>query len=151
MEKQSRGIELGACMLSCVWLFLTLWTVDHQAPLSMEFSRQEYWSGLPFHTPGYLTDPGIELASLVSPALADGFFTTSPNSVSVQFSCSVIPTLCEPMDCSTPGLPVHHQLPEFTQIQCPSSQWCHQTISSSVIPFSYHLQSFPASGSFPVS
>ena len=49
-----------------------------QAPLSMEFSRQEYWSGLPFPTPGDLPDPGIKYASLVSPALAGGFFTIAP-------------------------------------------------------------------------
>ena len=49
------------CMsLSCVWHFETPWTVAHQAPLSMEFSRQEYWSGLPFPSPGDLPDPGIE-------------------------------------------------------------------------------------------
>ena len=54
------------------------------------------------------------------------------------------------MDCSTPGPPLHHQLPEFTQNSCPSSWWCHPTISSSVIPFSC-LQSFPASESFPMS
>ena len=71
---------------SHVQLFETPWTVAHQAPLSMGFSRQEHWSGLPFHTPGYLTEPGVELTSLVSPALADGFFTTSPIRVSVQFS-----------------------------------------------------------------
>ena len=52
-------------------------TVTHQAPLSMEFSRQEYWSGLPFPTPGDLPDPGSEPASLESPALSGGFFTTS--------------------------------------------------------------------------
>ena len=49
--------------LSCVWLFATPWTVAHQAPLSMEFSRQEYWSGLPFPSPGYLPNPGIEPGS----------------------------------------------------------------------------------------
>ena len=43
-----------------VWLFVTPWTVAHQAPLSMEFSRQEYWSGLPFPSPGDFPDPGIE-------------------------------------------------------------------------------------------
>ena len=48
-----------------------------QVPLSMGFSRQEYWSGLPFPSPGYLPDPGIKPASLMSPALAGGFFTTS--------------------------------------------------------------------------
>ena len=47
-------------LLSRVQLFATPWTVAHQAPLSMEFSRQEYWSGLPFPSPGDLPDPGIE-------------------------------------------------------------------------------------------
>ena len=55
----------------------TLWTVAHHAPLATEFSREEYWSGLPFPTPGDLPDPGIEPESLVSPAVAGGFFTTS--------------------------------------------------------------------------
>ena len=61
------------CMLSCVQLFATPRTVAHQAPLSMEFSRQEYSSGLPFPSPGDLPDPGIKLTSA---ALADRFFTT---------------------------------------------------------------------------
>ena len=63
-------------MLSCIQLFATPWTVPTplpQAPLSMEFSRQEYWSGLPFLSPGDLSGPGIEL---MSPALSGGFFTT---------------------------------------------------------------------------
>ena len=55
----------------------TLWTVDCQTPLSIGFSRQEYWSGLPCPPPGDLPDPEIELESLMSPALAGGFFTTS--------------------------------------------------------------------------
>ena len=62
---------------SCVWLIVTLWTAAHQAPLSMGFSRQEYWSGLPCPSPGDLLYPGIELVSLTSLALASGFFTTS--------------------------------------------------------------------------
>ena len=53
------------------------WTVAHQAPLSMGFSKQKYWSGLPYHPPGDLPDPGIEPASPTSSALAGGFFTTS--------------------------------------------------------------------------
>ena len=60
---------------SCVRLFGTLWTVAHQAPLTIGFSRQEYWSGLPFLLPGDLSDPGVEPTSLMSPALAGGFFT----------------------------------------------------------------------------
>ena len=63
---------------SHVQLFLTLWTVAHQAPLSTEFSKQEYWSGLPCPPPRDLPNPGIEPTSLISPALAGGFFTTTP-------------------------------------------------------------------------
>ena len=61
--------------LSCVQLFATPWTVAHQAPLSMEFSRQEYCGGLPHSAPGDLPHPGMEPTS---PALASGFFTTEP-------------------------------------------------------------------------
>ena len=67
-----------ACVLSHVQLFVTPWTAAHKPPLSMEFSRQEYWSGLPFPTPEDLPYPGIEPASPVSPALAGGCFTTEP-------------------------------------------------------------------------
>ena len=63
--------------LSCVRLFVTPWTVARQAPLSMGFSGQEYWSGLPCPPPGDLPDPGIESAPLASPASAGVFFTTS--------------------------------------------------------------------------
>ena len=62
---------------SRILLFLTLWTVAHQAPLSMGFSRQEYWSGLSCPPPGDLPNPGIEPTSLMSPALAGIFFTSS--------------------------------------------------------------------------
>ena len=64
--------------LSRVQLFATPRTIAHQAPLSLEFSRQAYWSGLPFPTPGDFPDPGIEPMSFVSPALAGRFFTTAP-------------------------------------------------------------------------
>ena len=67
---------------------------------------------------------------------------------SVAQSC---PILCDPMNRSTPGLPVHHQLPESYPNPCPSSQWCHPTTSSSVIPFSSCPQSFPTSRSFQMS
>ena len=68
------------CVLSHfspVVLFVTLWTVACQAPLSVGFSRQEYWSRVPFPTRGDLPDPGIEPISLESPALAGGFLTTA--------------------------------------------------------------------------
>ena len=58
------GTELVCALkLVCVWLFATPWTIAHQAPLSMEFSSREYWSGLPFPPPGNLSDPGTELSS----------------------------------------------------------------------------------------
>ena len=63
--------------------FATPYTVARQAPLSMGFSRQEHWSGLPFPPPGDLPDPRIEPASLASPALAEGFFTTAPPMIMV--------------------------------------------------------------------
>ena len=77
MHEKSRVI-VHACVLSRSQLFVTPWTVAHQAPLSMGFSRQEYWSRLPFPPPGDLLHPGIETASPVSPALAGGFFITVP-------------------------------------------------------------------------
>ena len=62
--------------LSHVVLFATLWTVALQAPLSLRFSKQEYWSGLPLPPPRDFPDPGIKPMSPASPALAGGFFTT---------------------------------------------------------------------------
>ena len=98
---------------SCARLFVTLWTVARQAPLSMRFSRQEYWSGLPCPSPGDLPDPGMELKSLMSPALAGGFFntsTTSPRQISTtcdpQFDCYSVKGVLHvlPVDLSLLGL-----------------------------------------------
>ena len=69
---------MHAQWLSPVSLFATPWTVACQAPLSMEFSRQEFWNGLPFPAPGDLPNSGIEPVSPVSPSSTDGFFTTAP-------------------------------------------------------------------------
>ena len=72
------NLNLNSCVLSCcshVWLFVTLWAVASQAPLSMGFSRQEYWSGLPFPPPGDLLDPGIKPKS---PALQVDSLLLSP-------------------------------------------------------------------------
>ena len=72
---------LCMCMLSYfsrVQLFVTLWTAARQVSLSMGFSRQEYWSGLPCPPPGDLPNPGIKPTSLMSPALAGKFYTTEP-------------------------------------------------------------------------
>ena len=61
-------------LLSRVRVFVTPWTVAHQAPLLMRFPRQKYWSGLPFPSPGDLPNPGMKPMSYASPALAGGFF-----------------------------------------------------------------------------
>ena len=72
---------------------------SHQAYLSMKFSRQEYWSGYPFPTPGDLPDPGIKPTSLSSPVLAGRFFTISANWILANASIVVIP--CRPFSlCS---------------------------------------------------
>ena len=65
-------------MCSAAQLYMTPLTVAHQTPLSKELSRQEYWSKLPFPTPGHLPDPGIKPMTPASPAFAGGFFTTEP-------------------------------------------------------------------------
>ena len=80
MHKNKLKMDCHGCVLShfsCVQLFVTLWTVARQAPLSRRFYRQEYWSGLPGPPPGSLLDLGTEPVSLSSPAQAGGFFTTS--------------------------------------------------------------------------
>ena len=96
----------------------------------------------------------------VSCSLSLDHFLTSLPSISWQISPSYwiqfslvaqsCQTLCDPMNCSMPGLPVHHQLLELTQIHV-HRVGGHPVISSSVIPFFSHLQSFPASGSFQIS
>ena len=74
VEHLKIALHCKSTKLSCfshVQLFAIPWTVARQARLSMGFSRQEHWSGLPFPPPGNLPDPGIEPASLMSPALAE--------------------------------------------------------------------------------
>ena len=103
----------------------------------MEFARQEYWSRFPFSSPGNLPHPGVEPGF---PALqADSLLSELPGKPSVQFSlvAQSCLTLCDPMDYSMPGSPVHHQLPELAQTH--------------VVPFSFCLQSFPASAYFLLS
>ena len=149
-------LESFACLLSCfshIRLVATLWTLAHQAPLSMGFSRPEYWSGLPLHSPWYLPNPGIKTKCLASPALAGGFFTTTatlevPSNPlsSVQFSFSVMSDSLWPHGLQHARHPCPSPTSRAYSNLCPSSWWCHPTISSSVIPFC--PQSFPASGSF---
>ena len=96
--KKNKLVPCHAQSLSCAQLFATPWTVACQAPLFMGFSRQEYWSGLPFPPPGDLPNPGIHPRSS---ARVGRFFTTKSEAAQ---SC---PTLGHPMDCSLPGSSLH--------------------------------------------
>ena len=87
--------------LLLVWLFATPWTVAYQAPLSMGFYRQEYWSGLPFPSPGYLPDPGIKLGSSTLQADSTIWATRESHEVKVTQSC---PTLCDPTNYTVLGI-----------------------------------------------
>ena len=96
--------QMYACVARCfsrVQLSVTPWTVAHQAPLSTGFDRQEYWSGLPCAPPGDLPDPGIGSASLTSPALAVGFFTTRP----LSLTCIKFQTCFSASCLNPPNLP----------------------------------------------
>ncbi|CAI9175347.1 unnamed protein product [Rangifer tarandus platyrhynchus] len=81
---------------SCVQFCVTPWIVTCQAPLSTGFSRQEYCSGLPCPPPGDLPDPGTEPMSLMSPASAGMFFTTSTTSGSLMFLIDTIRKMITP-------------------------------------------------------
>ena len=157
-------------------LFVTPWPVAPQTPLFMGFSRQEYWSRLPFFPPGdirvscvsYTAGRFFTAEQLGKPKVVVKYcfsfchweslkyiihllkFILKVTVISSVQSLSCV-QLCNSMDCSMPGFPVHHQLPELTQTHVHQVVWCHPTISSSVFPFSSCLQSFPASGSFQMS
>ena len=110
---------LPAHLLSHVQIFVTTWTVAHQAPRSMGFSRQGYWSQLPFPSPGNLPKPRIKSMFPVARALEGRFFSTEPPGKPMLYSRSLLviyfiyatsaklrqlcPTLCDPIDGSPPG------------------------------------------------
>ena len=102
--------------LSYAPVLATPWTAANQAPPSVGFSRQEYWSGLPV-LPILPVLPSPRQHAHWKKLLGVTSQLNNLLQISVQFSSVARPclTLCDPMDCSTPGLPIHHQLPEFTQ------------------------------------
>ena len=116
-ESESESEVAQSCLTLCDPMDSSL----HQAPPSMGFSRQEYWSGLSFPSP------------------------------SVQFSRSVVSDSLWPHESQHIRPPCPSPTPRACSNSCPLSWWCHPTISFSVVPFSSCLQSFPASGSFPIS
>ena len=142
-------------MLSCfsrVWLFCSM----DCSPLGSSIqailqARTLEWVAI--SSPGYLPDPGIKLVFPVSPAWQAEFLTEPSGkhlTTSVLFCGSVVSDSLQPhglkhrLSCPSPSL-------QACSNSCPSSWWCHPTISFSVIPFSSSLQSFPASGSFSTS
>ena len=119
----------------------TPWTVACQAPLSMGFSRQEYWSGLPFPSSRYLPDLGIEPGSVMSPELAGGFFTTSTTRKALCSACSTVIRNW----CFLGRTTVNSQTSTFScPANCASSQSCsgahptHNTFCSDLL-HQYHL------------
>ena len=108
-------MDIEVKSLSRVRLFATPWMVTYQAPRSMGFSRQEYWSGLPFPSPGDLPNPGIEPRS---PALQTDTLPSEPPGKPILYAAAAAakspqscPTLCDPRDGSPPGSPI----PEILQ------------------------------------
>ena len=140
---------MHAKSLGCVWPFVTVWTVAHQAPQSMEFSRQEHWSGKPFPSPWSFWPRDRTWVSCI----AGGFFTiwATREALSVQFSLSVMSDSLWPHKLQHSRLPCPLPNPGVCPNPCPLSQWCHPIISSSVVSFSSCPHSFPASGSFQMS
>ena len=176
--QQARCVGGGLVTKSCLTL-VTPRTVALQAPQSMGFSRQEYWSRLPCPPPGDLPNPGIELLSPEVSALQvdslpsdppgkpQGPFKNTSNLLKTPksfclggshlliFQFSSVAQLCltlwQPHGQQHAKPPCPSPTPRAYSNSCPLSWWCHPTISSSVIPFSSCLQSFPSSGSFQMS
>ena len=110
LGKSSLLLLLLLSPFSRVWLCATPWTAAYQAPLSMGFSRQEYWNGLPLPSPGHLPNPGIKP---LSPALQANSLLSQPpgkpdtyTAAAAAKSLQSFPTLCDPIDGSSPGSPV---------------------------------------------
>ena len=154
---------LHAKRFSLIWLFVTLWIVDCQAPLSMGFSSQEYRTELLCLSPKDLPDSGIEPMFPAAPAAlqANSLLRATreapipwqmPNKhefpvtcCSVQFSRSVLSDSLQPHELQHARPPSPSPTPRVHSNSCPLSQWCHPAISSSVVPFSSCPQSLPAS------
>ena len=141
----------------------------HQAPPSLGFSRQEHWSGLPFPSPMHGSKKGkwsrsfsfcLQCFPASGSSLVNWLFASGGQSVgapvlwtscSVQFSRSVVSNFLRLHGLQYTRPPCSPPAPGIYSNSSPLSQWCHPTISFSVIPCSSHLQSFPASGSFQMS
>ena len=129
--------------------FVTPSTIVHQAPGSMEFPRQEYWSGLPFPSPGESSWPRHHLSCLLH--CRKILYHWPHEKPSVQHSYSHVSNSLWPHGLQHARLPCPSPTHGACSNSCPLSQWCHPTIWYSVIPFFSCLQSFPALGSYPMN
>ena len=132
---------------SCVWLCDPMNCKPATLLCPWGWSRQAYWSQLPCLPPGDLLDPDQTRVSCSS-CTAGGFFNTEPPGKPQKVNS--VQLLSRVRLFVTPSTAVHQASLSITN-SCPLSWWCYPTISSSVIPFSSCLQSFPAPGSFPLS
>ena len=121
---------LTLCDPNSLWLFIA-----HQAPLSMEFSRQEYWNGLSPPTPRDLSDPGIKLPSLVSPVLTSGFFITVPPGKPIFPLLLLLShvSLCDPISGSPPGSHLWDSPGKNTGVGCHFLLQCMKVKSESEV------------------
>ena len=142
--------RMCASMLSPIWLFANPWTVTCQSPSSVEFSKQEHWSGCHFLLQGIFLSQGLNLNLLhwMADSLPLHHLGSPWNISSVQFNHSVMSDSLQPHGLQHTRPPCPSPTPGVYSNSCPLSRWCHPIISSSVIPFSSCPQSFPSSGSF---
>ena len=139
--------------LSCVQLLATPWIAAYQAPPPMGFSRQEYWSGVPLPSPVCNYIVSLIMFPLWLAIVIIFYFFIWLLTVKTDkhllwlwlllFNHSVVSDSLWPHGLQHARLPCPSPSPGICSNSCPSSQWCHPTISSSVVPFSFCLQSFP--------
>ena len=158
MERRRKGERGGRELVETTW---TLWTWKSHSVTSTTF----YWSKqlqspLGFGRQGHRLHNSVVECRIVRGHIKWDVYWYShlwtihsmqEGWASVQFGCSVVSDSLRPHELQHARLPCPWPTPRAYSNSCPSSQWCHPTVSSSVVPFSSHLHSFPASGSFPVS
>ena len=148
---QTGGCARVLSLFSHEWFFPTLRTVACQAPLSKDSPGKNTGVGCHALLQGIFPTQGSNLCVLHLLHWQVGSLQLAPlGSPKFSSAAQLCLTLCNRMDCRTPGFPVHHQLKAYSN-SCSLSWWCHPTISSSVIPFSSCLQSSLISGSFQMN
>ena len=148
-----QSVSQSVQSLSHVWPFSTPWTIAHQASLSITNSRSLLkLMSIALVMPSnhlILCRPLLLLLSIFPNIRV--FSNESVLRIQFQFSRSVLPNSLQPHELQHARPPCPSSAPRVYPNPCSLSQWCHSTISSSVLPFSFHLQSFPASGSFQMN